>query len=115
MLARAPVLLADRRFTAGIFGDGGFAVLARPAPWPAAGEPSGPAAPAFQLSVLGYGPAGPGLAAELASTVEAWAVAGRPGAARFGISAYPRATGEPVPPVGAVIERPHTTFVVRPV
>jgi protein-L-isoaspartate(D-aspartate) O-methyltransferase len=113
-LTRAPALLADRRITAGIFGDGGFAVLARPNPWPAAGEPSGPVAPAFQLSVLGYGPAGPDLAAELASTVQAWAAAGRPDAASFGISAYPRATGEPVPPVGAVIERPHTTFVVRP-
>ncbi|MGA2824891.1 MAG: methyltransferase domain-containing protein [Streptosporangiaceae bacterium] len=144
-LARAPLLMANRRITAGIFGDSGFAVLARPTPLPvadelpAAGDPPGPggspggggspgaggsrkarrgqlaAAPVFQLSVLGYGAAGPDLAAELASAIQAWAAAGRPGAGNFRISAYPRAGGEPVVPGAAIIERPHTTFVVRPV
>jgi protein-L-isoaspartate(D-aspartate) O-methyltransferase len=126
-LTRAPVLMADRRITAGIFGDDGFAVLARPIPWPADGDAPGPGrsrgvrrgrpavAPVFQLSVLGYGEAGPDLAAELTSAVQAWAAAGRPGAGNFGISAYPRTARGPVPPAGAAIERPHTTFVVRPV
>lgn len=132
-LARAPLLITNRRITAGIFGDSGFAVLARPTPLPAAGDPPGAgsspgadgsrktrrgplaAVPVFQLSVLGYGAAGPDLAAELASAVQAWAVAGRPGAGNFRISAYPRAGGEPVLPGAAIIERPHTTFVVRPI
>ena len=131
--------MADRRITAGIFADGGFAVLARPDARPFPGGRAGPggqadpvggrpgpgvrpdpggrqpaAASVFQLSVLGYGPAGADLAAELASAVQAWAVAGRPEADGFRISAYPRAGGEPLLPGGAVIQRPHTTFVVRP-
>jgi protein-L-isoaspartate(D-aspartate) O-methyltransferase len=145
-LARAVAFMADRRITAGIFADGGFAVLARPDARPFPGEQAGPggqgvpggqagpgggrpgpggrpdprgrrrpaAASVFQLSVLGYGPAGADLAAELASAVQAWAVAGRPEAEDFRISAYPRAGGEPLLPGAAVIQRPHTTFVVRP-
>jgi len=110
-LNRAPIVMADRRITAGVFADGGFAVLARPEPWPG---PKGKGVPVFPLSVLGYGPAGTDLAAELTRAVQGWAAAGRPEAADFRISAYPRAGGKPVPPGGAAIERPHTTFVVRP-
>ena len=146
-LARAVAFMADRRITAGIFADGGFAVLARPdtRPFPGPGRadrqgvggPGGQGGPGeqadpiggrpdpgrrrrpaatsvFQLSVLGYGPAGADLAAELVSAVQAWAMAGRPEAEDFRISAYPRAGGEPLLPGGAVIQRPHTTFVVRP-
>ena len=107
-LPRAPVVTAGRRVTAGIFTDDGFAILARPEP-----SPHAPAASVFELSVLGYGPAGADLAAELASAVQAWAAAGRPGASDFRVSAYPRDGGEPVLPAGAVIERPHTAFVIR--
>ncbi len=80
-----------------------------------AGQPGSrpPGALVFPLSVLGYGPAGADLADELASAVQAWAAAGRPGAGSFRISAYRRAGGVPAVPGGAVIERPHTTFVVR--
>ena len=107
--------------TAGVFDTGGFAVLARPSE----PDPAKPA-PAFELSVLGYGPAGPGLAAELTTQVQAWDAAGRPGTGHFRISAYPARPGSagspgspgfPGSPAGlpdgAVIERPHTTFVVR--
>jgi hypothetical protein len=107
--------------TAGVFGPGGFAVLARPSAQPAPGPPgppgSGPAAagqsPVFELTVLGYGPAGPDLATELAAQVQAWAMAGRPGGSEFSISGYLR-PGTATLPAGAVIERPHTAFVVRP-
>ena len=120
-LARAPISAVDRRITAGVFDTGGFAILARPS------EPDSPKpAPAFELSVLGYGPAGPDLAAELTAQVQAWDAAGRPGTGHFRISAYPARPGSAGSPGssgssgspgglpgGAVIERPHTTFVVR--
>ena len=117
-LARAPLAVKDHRMTAGVFGADGFAVLARPSAQPAPGPPgSGPAAagqpPVFELTVLGYGPAGPDLAAELAAQVQAWAMARRPGGSDFSIGGYPR-PGTATLPAGAVIERPHTTFVVRP-
>ena len=142
-LARAPVLVPDRRITAGIFEEGNFAILAGPDPRPGTGSAPGaggrggarsaggrggarsaggaggppgsrpPGALVVPLSVLGYGPAGADLADELASAVQAWAAAGRPGAGSFRISAYRRAGGVPAVPGGAVIERPHTTFVVR--
>lgn len=104
--------------TAGVFSAGGFAVLARPSAQRAPGPPgSGPAAggqsPVFELTVLGYGPAGPDLADELAAQVQAWATAGRPGSSEFSISGYPR-PGTATLPAGAVIDRPHTAFVVGP-
>ncbi len=117
-LARAPLAAKDYRTTAGVFGAGGFALLARPSAQPAPGPPgAGPAAvgqpPVFELAVLGYGPAGPDLAAELAAQVQAWATAGRPEASDFSISGYPR-PGTAALPAGAIIERLHTAFVVRP-
>jgi hypothetical protein len=110
--------MKDHRMTAGVFGADGFAVLARPSARPAPGPPgSGPAAagqsPVFELTVLGYGPAGPDLAAELAAQVRAWSMAGRPGGSEFSISGYPR-PGTATLPAGPVIERPYTAFVVRP-
>ncbi len=136
-LARAPLFAMDRRMTAGVFDTAGFAILARPSPpsgpgspgpgspgpgspgpgSPGPGSPGPGPVPAFELSVLGYGPAGPDLAAGLAAQVQAWDAAGRPGAGDFRISAYPGGPGAWGPPgrrpAGAVIERPHTTFVVR--
>ena len=129
-LARAPISAVDRRMTAGVFDTGGFAILARPS------EPDSPEpAPAFELRVLGYGPDGPDLAAGLTAHVQAWDAAGRPGTGHFRISAYPARPGSAGSPGssaspgspgfpgspgslgglpdGAVIERPHTTFVVR--
>ena len=116
-LARAPLAVKDHRMTAGVFSAGGFAVLARPSAQRAPGPPgSGPAAggqsPVFELTVLGYGPAGPDLADELAAQVQAWATA-RPGSSEFSISGYPR-PGTATLPAGAVIDRPHTAFVVGP-
>ena len=116
-LARAPLFAMDRRMTAGVFDTAGFAILARPSPPSEPGSPGPGPVPAFELSVLGYGPAGPDLAAGLAAQVQAWDAAGRPGAGHFRISAYPGGPGARGPPggrpAGAVIERPHTTFVVR--
>jgi hypothetical protein len=72
--------------------------------------------------VLGYGPDGTALAAQLAARVETWDAAGRPGTGNFRVVAYPRGAGpgpagpdpEPVGAEEAVISRPHTTFVVSP-
>jgi protein-L-isoaspartate(D-aspartate) O-methyltransferase len=137
-LIRAPGRVRDQHVTAGIFDTGGFAVLARPDGYPAGTEGAGPRAaewpgkrgtrapaPPFELSVLGYGPDGPALAAELAALIEAWDAAGRPGARNVGILAFPRpAAGDPGPgpapepgpgaaaPGDVIIARPHTTFVV---
>lgn len=132
-LARAPVRVQDRRATAGIFARESFAVLARPDdPGPGTGPGSGTAPgtasglgpgrpmparqarpPGFTLCVLGYGPAGAELAAELAGLVGAWDAAGRPGTDGLGITACPKPS-RPAQPTGrgAVISRPHTTFTV---
>ena len=77
------------------------------------------AAPPFELSVLGYGPDGAALAAELAELLETWDAAGRPGTRNFGVRAYPGGTypggaGAPAGPGESIIVRPHTTFVVYP-
>ena len=130
-LARAPARIQDQRVTAGIFEADSFAVLARPADYrpprpadqPGHGRRGGRApVPPFELSVLGYGPGGSALAAELAAQVETWDAAGRPGTGNFRILAYPRAARpglagrDPgsVEPDEAVISRPHTTFVAAP-
>lgn len=131
-LARAPVRLQDQQVTAGIFEPDSFAVLARPVgyqpgPPPGARAGAGPGrrgprgpAPPFELSVLGYGPGGAALAAELAALLETWDAAGRPGTRNFRILAYPQPAGPgpgpgPVAADGAIIARPHTTFLVTPV
>jgi protein-L-isoaspartate(D-aspartate) O-methyltransferase len=136
-LARAPARLRDQHVTAGIFDAGSFAVLARPASDQAdqAGRPGGgrrraEQGPAFELTVLGYGPDGDVLAAQLAALLETWDAAGRPGTRNYRILAYPRPPGysagpdpgleEPAVTAGpeaadeAAISRPHTTFVVAP-
>jgi hypothetical protein len=75
-------------------------------------------APPFELSVLGYGPDGATLAAHLTALLQSWEAAGRPGTGSFRILAYPRPAGGPPRPEaganGAVVARPHTTFVVAP-
>ncbi len=133
-LLRAPTSLHGQHITAGIFDQAGsFAVLARPEGYPP--EPDGPggppaerrpaerlgrrsqhAAPPFELSVLGYGPDGTALAADLAALLESWDTAGRPGTRNFGIRAYPGGTSGTVGQGDgeSVIARPHTTFVVFP-
>jgi protein-L-isoaspartate(D-aspartate) O-methyltransferase len=124
-LARAPARLGDQHVTAGIFDAGSFAVLARPE-----GDESeagglsrrrrgrASSAPPFELSVLGYGPDGAALAAHLTALLQSWEAAGRPGTGSFRILAYPRPAGGPPRPEaganGAVVARPHTTFVVAP-
>jgi protein-L-isoaspartate(D-aspartate) O-methyltransferase len=119
-LARALVSVKDQQMTAGLFADDSFAVLARPEKSAPPFGPDGPrpasgATPAgFPLSTLGYGPAGPELAARLAAQIRAWDAAGRPLSADMHISAYPVAGPPPVAPLGAVISRPHTTFVIYP-
>jgi protein-L-isoaspartate(D-aspartate) O-methyltransferase len=131
-LARAPARIQDQLVTAGIFEADSFAVLARPVgyqpPEPPADRPGGgrrgarAPVPPFELSVLGYGPDGTALAAQLAARVETWDAAGRPGTGNFRVVAYPRGAGpgpagpdpEPVGAEEAVISRPHTTFVVSP-
>ena len=104
-LARAPLFAMDRRMTAGVFDTAGFAILARPSR-PASRAPPG-RPPASELSVLGYGPAGPDLAAGLAAQVQAWDAAGRPGAGHFRISAYPGGPGASGPPGGPPAWRRH--------
>ncbi|HEY2519511.1 MAG TPA: methyltransferase domain-containing protein [Streptosporangiaceae bacterium] len=135
-LLRAPTSLHGQHVTAGIFDQAGsFAVLARPEGYPpqadgAAGPPPGApaerperpgrrglrAAPPFELSVLGYGPDGAALAADLAALLEAWDAAGRPGTGNFGVRAYPGGAGDGLGQGRgeSVITRPHTTFVVFP-
>ncbi len=62
---------------------------ADPAPPPAAWPRLRP----LPAVVRGYGPAGPGLAGYLAGQARAWDQAGRPGAARLSITAWPRGAG----------------------
>ncbi|HEY4703292.1 MAG TPA: hypothetical protein VIH64_15460, partial [Streptosporangiaceae bacterium] len=123
-LARAPARLGDQHVTAGIFDAGSFAVLARPEDdeTEARGLSRRPrrqaSAPPFELRVLGYGPDGETLAAQLTALLQSWEAAGRPSTGSFRILAYPRpAGGGPSPEIGAngaIVSRPHTTFVVAP-
>ncbi|HEY2238882.1 MAG TPA: methyltransferase, FxLD system [Streptosporangiaceae bacterium] len=135
-LLRAPTSLRGQHVTAGVFDQAGsFAVLARPENYPPEpdgggvpprGPPADPPAerrrrglraiPPFELSVLGYGPHGAELAANLAALLEAWDAAGRPGTRNFAIRAYPGRTGDEVAtgPGESVLTRPHTAFVVYP-
>jgi protein-L-isoaspartate(D-aspartate) O-methyltransferase len=126
LLLRAPTSLHGQHVTAGVFDQAGsFAVLARPETYPPeldgtagppAERPGRRPAPPFELSVLGYGPDGAELAANLAALLEAWDAAGRPGTRNFGVRAYPGRAGDEVAPGKgeSVLARPHTTFVVYP-
>jgi hypothetical protein len=68
--------------------------------------------------VLGYGPDGATLAAQLTALLQSWEAAGRPSTGSFRILAYPRPAGGSAGPEiganGAAVARPHTTFVVAP-
>src|ERR1700761_4853161 len=124
-LLRAPTSLHGQHLTAGVFDQAGsFAVLARPENYPPQpdGTPERPGRrslrglPPFELSVLGYGPDGAELAANLAALLEAWDAAGRPGTGDFGGRAHPGRAGDQVTtgPGESVLTRPHTAFVVYP-
>ena len=93
---------------AGILDSGGIAILtATPAVTAARAR--------LELSVAGFGPHGPELAADLAAHVQAWDRAGQPAAGRLRVDAYPRASAdEPDLPASGelVIERADTRFVV---
>ncbi|NJP88371.1 methyltransferase, FxLD system [Nonomuraea sp. FMUSA5-5] len=66
------------------------------------------------LVARGYGAGGARLAAELAGHVRAWDEAGRPEAGTLRVEAYPRGTKAPEePPGGVVLEKRHTTLVLR--
>jgi protein-L-isoaspartate(D-aspartate) O-methyltransferase len=68
--------------------------------------------PDAELRAVGYGPDAAELAASLAMQVRAWQVAGRPGADRLHVDAYPEgATARPDPDV-MIIERPRTRFAI---
>jgi protein-L-isoaspartate(D-aspartate) O-methyltransferase len=124
-LARAPGRVRDQYVTAGIFEPDSFAVLARPegdqgplVRVPGRSRRGRQAAPPFALSVLGYGPHGDALAAQLAALLRDWEAAGRPGTASFRILAYPRPDddfpGLRLKAGEAAVDRPHTRFVVAP-
>ncbi len=102
-LARAPLHWGEVLATTGIVDSGGLAMLT-------ADQPGGQ----FLLEVAGFGPHGPDLCAALAAHVQAWDLAGQPGAARLHVDAYPRSSpDEPAAASGALrIERPATRFVV---
>ena len=128
-LARAPLFAMDRRMTAA-------SSTRRDSPsWP--GPPAGRQAPPGQAPP-GQAPPGPGspragsgsglraqrarlglppdLAAGLAAQVQAWGRRRAPARATSGSAPIPAAPVRGPPgrrPAGAVIERPHTTFVVR--
>ena len=117
-----------QRSSPGLLGRAGFAVLDLAGPVAAPGEPGpgepgpgepGPGEPgldtALGLAVRGYGQAGQETA-RLRELVTAWDRAGRPGAGRLRIDAYPSGTSPPgtSPPGtgGSVYPALHTTFVV---
>jgi protein-L-isoaspartate(D-aspartate) O-methyltransferase len=98
-----------RRAIPCLLGPGGFAALDRAVP--ASGGESPSWRRAFELAVRQYGEAGP-QAARLTELAVAWEAAGRPGADRLQIDAYP--SGPICPPAGATLVRTaHTTFAVR--
>jgi hypothetical protein len=67
------------------------------------------------LEVAGFGPHGPELGAALAAHVQAWDLAGQPGATRLHVDAYPRSSPDELAPSASdslLIERPATRFLV---
>jgi protein-L-isoaspartate(D-aspartate) O-methyltransferase len=109
-LIRAPIRSRGLRLTAGILDSGGIALLtATPSPGDADETPG-----RLTLEVAGFGPHGPGLAAELAAHIQAWDAAGQPGVDGLHVEAYPRSSAdEPDPAKEALlIERPGTRFAV---
>jgi protein-L-isoaspartate(D-aspartate) O-methyltransferase len=91
-----------------LLGRAGLAVLDLAGPVAAAGD-CGLDAP-LELAVRGYGQAGPETA-RLRELVTAWDAAGRPGAGRLRIDAYPAGVSPPGTG-GSVHPALHTTFVV---
>jgi protein-L-isoaspartate(D-aspartate) O-methyltransferase len=111
-LARAPLRSGEMVATAGIVDSGGIALLtAEPLTPTVDGRPG-----QLALDVAGFGPHGAELGAALAAHVQAWDLAGQPGAARLHVDAYPRSSpDEPTPSAAGgalLIERPATRFVV---
>jgi len=110
-LARAPLGRGEARTTMGLLGPAGLAMLAADRELREPGE--------FGLEVLGFGPQGPALAADLVGHTQAWDQAGQRGVAGLRIEAYPRSSPEQPGTLatgarGAVlIERPGTRFLVR--
>ena len=97
-----------QRSSPGLLGRAGFAVLDLAGPGGTAGE-AGPRPP-LELAVRGYGQAGPE-AARLGELIASWDAAGRPGADRLRIDAYPAGVSRPAAG-GSVHPARHTTFVV---
>ncbi len=110
-LDRAPFRRLALASTAALADSGGLALLLLEQPPAADGPWTGPAA----LRAAGFGPDGAALAADLAAHVLAWEQAGRPGAARLHVDAYPPSRPSPpgVPAEALLIERPGTCFAVR--
>jgi protein-L-isoaspartate(D-aspartate) O-methyltransferase len=113
-LDRAPFRGPAIASTAALADSGGLALLLLEQPPASDGPWTGPAG----LRVAGFGPHGAALGADLAAHVLAWDQAGRPGAARLQVSAYPPSRPPPPGPDGAlgealVIERPGTWLAVR--
>jgi protein-L-isoaspartate(D-aspartate) O-methyltransferase len=110
-LDRAPFRGPAFTSTAAIADSGGLALLLLEQPLASDGPWNGPAG----LRVAGFGPHGGALGADLAAHVLAWDQAGRPGAARLQVDAYPASLPSPpaVPAGTLLIERPGTHFAVR--
>ncbi|WP_248966166.1 methyltransferase, FxLD system [Sphaerisporangium perillae] len=101
LLGDTPLAVQGHKFTAGVLGDGGLALLRR-----------GPGPEAFELIVAGYGPAGDELAAGLVAQVRAWDAAGRPTAQGLRIDAYPISTRDGRLDAGTVIDKTHTRLAL---
>jgi protein-L-isoaspartate(D-aspartate) O-methyltransferase len=97
-----------QRSSPGLLGRAGLAVLDVARPVAAPGERG--LDTTLELAVRGYGQAGPETA-RLRELAAAWDVAGRPGAARLRIDAYPAGISAPGTG-GSVYPALHTTFVV---
>ena len=76
-------------FSVGLLGTQGLCLLRRPPHAPATQGEVGRGS-TFELFVEAYGPAGPALANELLSHLEAWEAAGRPGTDGLRVRAYAR-------------------------
>jgi protein-L-isoaspartate(D-aspartate) O-methyltransferase len=88
--------LQDRRLTAGLLGQDGLALLGRDE----------------TLVVLGYGPGGSGLVAELGEQVAGWDAAGRPGDRGLRVDAYPASTPDSELSGRYVLDKTHTRLAL---